>query len=86
MNKDHRRLGLGAAVLCLLLPWSSFGQEEESDLHDELEALKRGQEAIQRQIELKQEIEETQKGLRFQYLGDRFRAAQGRIRHRAQDT
>ena len=61
MNKDQRNLGLGVAILSLLLPWPSFGQEE-SELRDELEELKRGQEAIQRQIELKQEIEELKKG------------------------
>ena len=61
MNKAQRNLGLGVAVLCLSLPWPSFGQQE-SELRDELEELKRGQEAIQRQIELKQEIDELKKG------------------------
>ena len=62
MNKDHRNIGLGIAVLSLLLPWPSLAQQEESELQKELEELKRGQEAIQRQIELKQEIEELKKG------------------------
>ena len=61
MNKARTKLGLGVAVLCLSLPWPSFGQEE-SELRDELAELKRGQEAIQRQIDLKQEIDELKKG------------------------
>ena len=63
MRREHGASKLGVLALCLLLPAPIFAQETQSnDLRDELEELKRGQQEIQRQIQLMREIEALKKG------------------------
>jgi protein-disulfide isomerase len=59
------KIGKPALAAVLLASWLTapgLAQQSDQELRDEIEALKQGQESIQRQIELKNEIEELKKG------------------------
>ena len=56
------RLAGVVAAITLLATVPAFAADGDEDLRAEIEALKAGQEAIQRQIELENQIEALQKG------------------------
>ena len=60
-GKPVRRIDIGF-VLCFLMFFPLLAQQEDSSLRDELDALKQGQEQIQRQIRLMREIEALKRG------------------------
>ena len=63
MSRKHGFSKLGVLALCLLLPAPILAQETQSnDVRDELEELKRGQQEIQRQIQLMREVEALKQG------------------------
>jgi hypothetical protein len=51
MTKRGRNTGFGACVLVLLLAAPGFAQQLERDLSQEIEALKKGQQDIQRELQ-----------------------------------
>lgn len=62
MSRKHG-IELGVLALCLLLPAPMVAQDtQSSDVREKLEELKRGQQEIQRQIQLMREIEALKKG------------------------
>ncbi len=63
MSRKQSISKLGVLALCLLLPAPILAQETQSnDVRDELEELKRGQQEIQRQIQLMREVEALKQG------------------------
>ena len=62
MNRKPTRRTVIGLVLCFLMFLPLLAQQEDSSLRDELDALKQGQEQIQRQIRLMREIEALKRG------------------------
>ncbi len=62
MRRKHFARNLAALAVGLLLANPALAQEEESDVREKLDALRRGQIELQNQIKLMQEVEELKKG------------------------
>ena len=62
MIRKISKAALAAVLLASWLTAPGLAQDSDQELRDEIEALKQGQESIQRQIELKNEIDELKKG------------------------
>ena len=62
MRRKHHETGFVAPALGLLIAVPVLAQEEEPDLREELDALRRGQIELQNQIKLMQEVEKLKQG------------------------
>ena len=62
MKRTLWRTTWGALAFCLWLPAATDAQQPSPDVRRELEELRRGQEEIQRSIELMREVEALKKG------------------------
>ena len=62
MNRKPTGKTIIGLVLCFLMFLPLLSQQEDSSLRDELDALKQGQEQIQREIHLMREVEALKKG------------------------